>query len=81
MLKTGVQADICIVEPRGLDEALDATFEEPIAAYGEIKRMVRRTPRAVPYVLINGHIAVEDGLPTTILGQKNLGSVLRARQI
>ena len=40
--------------------------------------MVRRNPKAVPLVMINGNIAVQDGEPTPQLGQKKMGKVLKA---
>jgi N-acyl-D-aspartate/D-glutamate deacylase len=78
-IKMGAQADICIVDPSGLDDSLEATHEEKITAFGGMSRMVRRNPKAVPYVLINGEIVVVDGEPQAVLGQKKLGSVLRAK--
>ena len=53
-LKKRNQADIAIIDPDGLDDCLDESHEEVIEAYGGMKRMVRRNPKSVPYVLING---------------------------
>ena len=79
ILKKGSRADIAIVDPEGLDDRLEESHEEVIEAYGGMKRMVRRNPKAVPYVLINGQLAVENGLPTKALGRQKMGHVLKAR--
>lgn len=78
-LHQGARADIAIVDPKMLDDKLEESHEETIEAFGGMRRMVRRNPRAVPYVLINGHLAVENGIPVDALGQKKMGQVLRAQ--
>ena len=79
ILSEGSRADIAIIDPNGLDDALDETHEETIAAYGGMKRMVRRNPKAVPWVLINGHLAIENGIPTKDLGKIKMGHVIKAK--
>ena len=46
--------------------------------FGEFKRLVRRNPKAVPHVLVNGKIAVRNGELDEIVGkERGYGSVLR----
>lgn len=76
-LAVGKRADVVIVEPSALDETLAMAFEEEMPAMGGLRRMVRRNPKAVPLVMINGQVAVRDGIPTGELGKKKMGRVLR----
>ena len=78
-IREGSRADIAIIDPTGLDEELEKSQEEDMGIFGGLKRVVRRNPRAVPWVLINGHAAVVDGEPTANLGRQKMGRVLRAR--
>lgn len=78
-LGVGKRADIAVIDPAGLDASLDAIEEAPIAGYGGFVRLVRRNPRAVPAVLVNGALAVLDGEVLPEIGStQGLGQVLRA---
>ena len=79
LLIEGSQADLVIVNPDGLDERLEESHEEAMDMFGGLKRVVRRNPKAVSLVMINGKVAVENGEPTPQLGQVKMGRVLRAK--
>jgi N-acyl-D-aspartate/D-glutamate deacylase len=79
-LEVGKRADVAIINPEGLDEALDCAVEAPMPGVPGMTRMVRRNDRAVVAVLVNGEPVVEAGAPLPVLGEKRgLGQVLRAR--
>ena len=78
ILKEGYRADLVVVDPEHLDDELEKSYEQEIEYFGGLKRMVRRNPKAVPLVLINGQIAIRDGQPTPKLGLKKMGKVLKA---
>ncbi|MDX6593247.1 MAG: N-acyl-D-amino-acid deacylase [Gaiellales bacterium] len=61
VLASGMAADVTVIDLQGLEEV--ATFEHPC-----------HHPRGVRHVLVNGVVAVEDGVPTGGRG----GRVLRA---
>jgi len=60
-LTLGARADLVVVDPERLDDALSAYHEEPMPAFGGFTRLVRRNPDAVPQVLINGRLVAERG--------------------
>ncbi|MDR3418665.1 MAG: amidohydrolase family protein [Nevskia sp.] len=60
-LRLGDRADLVIVDPRGLDDALGAYAEAPIAEFDGLMRMVNRNDAAVSATVINGRIAWRDG--------------------
>ncbi len=78
VLREGAQADVCVVDPEGLNEDVDAVTEAPIEGFGEFKRLVRRNDRAVSAVLINGRVAVEAGAVAPAVGsERGFGRLLR----
>ena len=80
VLKEGARADVVVVNPKHLDETLDAAHEAPMENFGGLRRLVRRNDKTVTAVLINGKLAVQGGQPMPSLGQKKgFGQVLRAR--
>ena len=78
-LEVGKQADIAIIDPRGLTDAVLDLHEAPMPGLPEYLRIVRRNDDAVPYVFINGRLAWEKGQKTEALGQEKLGTVLRVQ--
>lgn len=78
VLKEGCRADLVVIDPEGLDDTLEMAHEQEMSCFDGLVRMVRRNPKAVPLVLINGKMAIENGEPTDILGKEKMGRVLRA---
>ena len=78
-LEEGCTADIVVLNPDHLHEALQRPTEAPMPAFGGLSRLVNRNPNAVPAVFIRGQRAITDGEPTDTLGsQPGFGRVLRA---
>lgn len=81
-LRVGCAADLVLVRPEALDEALDLAVEAdfPVPAGAPpLRRLVRRNPRAVPAVFVSGRRAVTDGEVEPQVGHvRGFGRVLRA---
>ena len=77
-LRVGDWADIAIVDPDRLDSSLDEYHEAPVAAFGNLPRMVNRNDTTVAAVLVAGQTVFADGHPTELLGHRRTGSFLRA---
>jgi N-acyl-D-aspartate/D-glutamate deacylase len=77
-LRVGDRADLAIIDPRHLDESVDAYAEAPAEQYDGMVRMVNRNEDAVNAVFISGQPVVIDGKPTELLGSVRTGSFLRA---
>jgi N-acyl-D-aspartate/D-glutamate deacylase len=78
VLETGRRADVVVVDPQGLDDALDEIHEAPMPGF-DLQRLVRRNDRAVRSVLIAGRIAAHNGQTVDELGRRpGYGAVLRA---
>lgn len=60
-LRVGDRADITIVNPDGLDDALDDYHEAPMQVFGGLMRMVRRNDDAVVATIIAGRVVYERG--------------------
>jgi N-acyl-D-aspartate/D-glutamate deacylase len=60
-LRIGDRADIAIIDPDGLDEALDGYHEAPMPGTDGVMRMVRRNDRAVTATVIGGDVVFEAG--------------------
>jgi N-acyl-D-aspartate/D-glutamate deacylase len=79
-IETGKRADLVVIDPEGLGEAVEQVQEEAVAGLGNYVRLVRRNDQAVDAVLVSGRIAVERGVPRPELGrERGFGTVLRAR--
>ncbi len=79
-LEEGCIADIVVVNPEHLHEAMNRPEEAPMPAFGGLSRLVNRNPNAVPAVFIRGQRAIFNGRPTEELGtQSGFGRVLRAK--
>jgi len=78
-LAVGKRADIVVVDPKGLNDDVETASEAPMPGF-TFDRLVRRNPKAVPAVIINGRIASRYGERAEDLGRKRgFGGVLRAR--
>jgi N-acyl-D-aspartate/D-glutamate deacylase len=78
-LHEGARADLVLVRPEGLDDAVETAVEAPMTGFPGLDRLVRRNPRAVPGVWVNGRRAVTDGEVHREVGRvRGLGRVLRA---
>lgn len=79
-LEAGKRADVVVIDPEGLGEAVEQVHEEPIAGLGDYVRLVRRNDQAIDAVFVSGRLAVERGMPLPALGrERGFGTVLRAR--
>ncbi len=77
-LRVGDRADIAIVDPEGLDSALDEYHEAPMEEMGGLQRMVRRNDAAVTATLIAGEVVYEKGQFVEGFGrERRYGSFLR----
>jgi N-acyl-D-aspartate/D-glutamate deacylase len=79
VLDVGKRADLVVIDPTKLDESIEQAHEAEMEDFGGLRRLVRRNDETVNAVLINGKLAVRDGVPTAELGQvQGFGQVLRA---
>ena len=79
VLAEGKRADVVVIDPEALDEELERAHEAPMEKFGGLVRLVRRNPKTVNAVIINGKRAVRDGEVVPTLGQeRGFGTVLRA---
>ena len=80
-LRVGDRADAVIVDPAGLDDALDDYHEAPMEMMGGLMRMVRRNDAAVAATLIGGEVVYERGAFAPGYGrERRTGSFLRVGQ-
>lgn len=79
-LREGDRADLVVIDPERLDDALEGYHEAPVEQYGGLSRMVNRNDAAVPAVFISGHRVVTDGEPAPLLGRERVGQFLRAER-
>jgi N-acyl-D-aspartate/D-glutamate deacylase len=75
-LTEGARADVAIVDPEGLTDALEDHVEAVMPEFGDYRRMVRRNDAAVAAVLVGGRVAVMSGRPVPDLGRVKFGSFL-----
>ena len=79
-VREGARADVVVLDPKGLDQQLDAYHEAPIPEFGGIERMVNRNPGLVEHVLINGRFAVRNEEVCDAVGkEKGFGQFLPAQ--
>ncbi|MFN9811207.1 MAG: N-acyl-D-glutamate amidohydrolase, partial [Deltaproteobacteria bacterium] len=78
-LREGARADLVVVRPQGLTDAVDRIEEVELPGFDGLQRLVRRNDAAIGAVLIGGHVAVVEGVPLEELGSVKMGRVLRAR--
>jgi N-acyl-D-aspartate/D-glutamate deacylase len=79
-LREGDRADLVVLDPERLDDALEEYHESPVEQYGGLSRMVNRNDAAVPAVFVSGRRVVTDGQPTPLLGTQRTGQFLRAER-
>jgi N-acyl-D-glutamate deacylase len=78
-LRIGDRADIVVVDPRALDERLDAYHEAPMEGLEGLVRMVNRSDGVVSAVLVNGRVAFRDGAFDASFGRdRGFGQYLAA---
>ncbi len=77
-LRIGDWADAVVLDPERLDAALDDYHEAPIPAFGGMRRMVNRNDATVRAVMVAGRTVFAEGAPTDLLGNRRIGSFLRA---
>lgn len=79
-LRTGERADFVVIDPDGLDDAVDGYHETTAPFYGGLSRMVNRNDKAVVATGINGAIVYRDGQFREGYGKTaQSGRFLRAR--
>lgn len=69
-IREGKRADICLINPQALAQNLELEHWDEMQNFGGLQRMVNRNPGAVPYVIINGRIAVDNEQVVPELGQQ-----------
>ncbi len=69
-LRLGDRADVAVINPAGLDAALEGYHEAPMTELGGIRRLVNRNDAAVDAVLVNGRVAWRDGEIAAALGNE-----------
>ncbi|MFV8164205.1 N-acyl-D-amino-acid deacylase family protein [Mycobacterium sp. 134] len=77
-LRIGDRADVVVIDPRFLDDSLDAYAEETVDHYGGLSRMVNRNDDTVTAVLVGGRTVFADGALTDLVGRRRTGQFLRA---
>lgn len=79
-LEPGKRADVVLVDPEGLTDAVEQAHEAPMENFGGLVRLVRRNAGAVRGVWVNGRRAVQDGEVLPEVGrERGFGRVLRAQ--
>jgi N-acyl-D-glutamate deacylase len=78
-LRVGDRADIAVVDPQGLTDAVGAYHEAPMPMFGDYPRMVRRNDDAIVATVVSGEVVFEEGVFAPGYGQtRRTGSFLRA---
>ncbi|MGH9138922.1 MAG: N-acyl-D-amino-acid deacylase family protein [Acidimicrobiales bacterium] len=78
-LRLGDRADLVVIDPDGLDDSVDAYHEEPIPAFGGLRRMVRRNDAAVDVTCVAGEVVFRRGAFEPGFGEtRRTGQFLRA---
>ncbi|MGV0815425.1 amidohydrolase family protein [Mycolicibacterium boenickei] len=60
-LREGDRADFVVLDPAGLNDAVDGYNEEPVPFYGGLSRMVNRNDDAVVATGVNGAVVFRNG--------------------
>jgi N-acyl-D-aspartate/D-glutamate deacylase len=78
-LRMGDRADFVVIDPAGLDDAVDGYHEEKVPFYGGLSRMVNRNDDAVVATAVNGQVVYRSGAFREGYGQSaRSGRFLRA---
>lgn len=77
-LETGKAADIAVIDPVVLKNGgLSDPIEHQDSRLGGAMRLVKRSDGCVAQVIINGHVAYDEGAFSPDLGTKRMGRLLR----
>ena len=60
-LREGERADFVVIDPRALDDSVDAYHEEQVPFYGGLSRMVNRNDDTVVVTAVGGQVVFKDG--------------------
>jgi N-acyl-D-aspartate/D-glutamate deacylase len=60
-LRMGDSADFVVIDPAGLDDAVDGYHEEKVPFYGGLSRMVNRNDDTVVATAVNGQVVYRSG--------------------
>ncbi len=60
-LREGDRADFVVIDPAGLNEAVDGYYEDEVPFYGGLRRMVNRNDEAVVATGVNGIVVFRNG--------------------
>lgn len=60
-LREGDRADFVVIDPKGLNDDVDAYHEESVPFYGGLSRMVNRNDEAIVATAVNGAVVFRDG--------------------
>jgi len=60
-LREGDRADFVVIDPAGLNDAVDGYYEEEVPFYGGLRRMVNRNDDAVVATGVNGAVVFREG--------------------
>ncbi|TQM31497.1 N-acyl-D-amino-acid deacylase family protein [Nocardia bhagyanarayanae] len=77
-LRVGDRADVVVLDPARLDDALDGYHESPVAPFDNLSRMVNRNDQTVSAVFVGGVPVFREGTPDRALGTRRTGQFLRA---
>lgn len=78
-LRQGDSADFVVVDPAGLDDAVDGYHEAAVPFYGGLSRMVNRNDAAVVATAVNGEVVYRGGqFPDWYGKTRRAGRFLRA---
>ncbi|WP_433525305.1 N-acyl-D-amino-acid deacylase family protein [Nocardia pseudovaccinii] len=77
-LRPGDRADLVVIDPAHLDEAVETYAEAPIAVFDNLSRMVNRNDATVVAVLVDGEYVFGGGVAEPALGTRRTGRFLRA---
>ena len=73
-------ADLMVIDPEALKTDLTGPQERTDPRFGHAAmRMVSDSGNAVRHVVVNGHLALENGQPHTDLGKRAFGRLLRSQ--
>lgn len=79
-LEVGARADVVLLDPAGLTEAVESLHEAAMPGFPSLQRLVRRNDAAIRQVYISGRLAWSGDGPAEGLGtEAGFGTVLRAR--
>lgn len=79
-LAPGRRADVVIVDPAGLTDAVEQIHEAEMPGFPGLRRLVRRNDAAIRAVFVGGRLAWDgSGAPEAFGRARGYGTVLRAR--